>query len=494
MLIRGELRLNDRQIRTGAVSAPLVIGLFWACAVLPGLSVRSFIWEEATNVEIARDILARGDLLQPSIYGLVWNEKPSLLPWLIAVVAALSGQVNEWAARLPAMLSTLFTALLVQGLTRRYATWAASVFAGLSFLFCPLLLQKLTIAEPDTLITFLSFAAFVLWWNGAERNELTILRWIGCGLLLATVAMAKGPQPVGFFSLGVVAYVINTRRWRDFPGLLLCLLLPFAATLAWAAAVYQPGLGRVWLVYMRMGGGFSWFGYLLSNVKATLNLVFELLPSLILLPHVPSPWARVQRPAAPVVEPLVLYSIICTAALLIWPGAKSRYAMPIAPAVAVLAGIAWNSLGEKRNIRVRNLASGLVAGLIAYQLVLVIAIMPLFADRFGASRLAGKTIETAIRADPAPVFCKSRRMTQPDTNQLSQLSYIRIPIRCLTQDEMTTLVPPAWLVTSDEVLTRFRQLRPDLDVHDVVRTASIPPLIAARLNKRSANLDPAPTK
>ena len=34
----------------------------------------------------------------------------------------------------------------------------ASLFAALSFLFCPLLLQKLTIAEPDTLITALSFA------------------------------------------------------------------------------------------------------------------------------------------------------------------------------------------------------------------------------------------------------------------------------------------------------------------------------------------------
>src|ERR1019366_3365634 len=38
--------------------APLLVILFWACAVLPNLTVRSFVYEEGTNAEIARDILA----------------------------------------------------------------------------------------------------------------------------------------------------------------------------------------------------------------------------------------------------------------------------------------------------------------------------------------------------------------------------------------------------------------------------------------------------
>jgi 4-amino-4-deoxy-L-arabinose transferase-like glycosyltransferase len=58
----------------------------------------------------------------PIVYGIPWLEKPSLLPWLIAGAAAISGQVNEWSARLPAMISVLLTALMVQGLTRRYAS------------------------------------------------------------------------------------------------------------------------------------------------------------------------------------------------------------------------------------------------------------------------------------------------------------------------------------------------------------------------------------
>src|SRR5215472_11839671 len=126
--------------RPGAV--PVLILVVWACAVLPNLALRSFIYEEGTNAEIARDILTRGDFLQPFVYGVRWHEKPSLLSWLIAGFARLTGGVNEWSARLPTLLSVLITALLVQRVTRQYAGLKTSLFAALALIFCPLLLQK----------------------------------------------------------------------------------------------------------------------------------------------------------------------------------------------------------------------------------------------------------------------------------------------------------------------------------------------------------------
>src|ERR1043166_3877669 len=122
--------------------------LLWALVALPNLSVRSFIWEEGTNAELARDILKHGSLTEPSVYGIGWIEKPSLLPCLIAGVARVSGEVNEWSARLPAMLASLATALLVLHITRKYASLAAAYFAAGCLLFSPMLLRKLTISEP----------------------------------------------------------------------------------------------------------------------------------------------------------------------------------------------------------------------------------------------------------------------------------------------------------------------------------------------------------
>ncbi len=103
--------------------------------------------------------------------------------------------------------------------------------------------------EPDTVITLLSFAAFVVWWNGIAAGGVSILRWIVCGLLLAALAMAKGPQPAGFFALGTAAYLMVERRWRDLPGWLLCMIVPLAAAIAWGVAVYQTGVEATWLSY-----------------------------------------------------------------------------------------------------------------------------------------------------------------------------------------------------------------------------------------------------
>ena len=123
--------------REHLVAAALII-LAWALLALPNLQMRSFIWEEGTNAEIARDVLTHGRFIEPLIYGTRWAEKPSLLPWLIAAVAALTGQVDEWSSRLPPMIAVLGTTLLVHALARRAASRAAALFAAAAFLLSPL--------------------------------------------------------------------------------------------------------------------------------------------------------------------------------------------------------------------------------------------------------------------------------------------------------------------------------------------------------------------
>lgn len=466
-------------LRRPGVATALVV-LLWACAVLPNLTVRSFIYEEGTNAEIARDVLAHGHFLQPYVYGIRWHEKPSLLGWLIAGFALLTGGVNEWSARLPAMISVLVTALMVQSVTRRYASAAASLFAALSFVFCPLLLQKLTVAEPDTVITVLSFAALLLWWNGVASGGVTLLRWIGCGLLLAALAMAKGPQPVGFFALGVAGYLVIERKWRDLPGLCVCMMIPAAATIAWGAAVYQTGDEGTWLSYARLQYRPAFLDYLWRNTHNIGSLILELLPASIMLPFIPWPWRRKRENEGPevpaVVAPMVLYSSVCTAILVLWPGFSTRYAMPIAPAVAVLAGMAFDALEKSRYLAVRRFAAVALSLFVVYQVVLVVVIMPLFADRFGETRLAGKTIERAIRAAPAPAYC-----LRLDTNVLF---YVREPLRCLDLRGLAALTPPAWLLVPRPAVSDFAQLRPDLDVRIVVDSLTEAQLTAARVDKR----------
>jgi len=117
-----------------------------------------------------------------------------------------------------------------------------------------------------------------------------------------------------------------------------------------------------------------------------------------------------------------------------------------------------------------------VAVCFAYQLVLVTLVMPVFSDRFGASRLAGTAIEAAIAANPAPAYC-----TGLDTNQLF---YMLTPISCIDPPKMNSLLLPAWLVTPRLLLDGFVSLRPDMKVGDMLQTRSGSELVAARLEPR----------
>jgi len=456
----------------------LIIILLWAAASLPNITLHSFVWEEGTNAAIARQILTGADSFPPVIYGVREIDKPYLLAWLIAAVATVTGEVNEWSARIPAMVSVLLTALLVKSVTARYASANASLFAGLAFLFSPMLLQKLSIAEPDTFVTFLSLSAFVFWWNGAEVDRVTIGRWAGCGCILALLALLKGPMPVGFFALGVAGYEVLNRRWSDLPGLLICLTIPAIVAMAWGVAIYRPGDEQLWLLIHGLSSPPTLSEYLARFSRQLLILLIELLPAILLLPFVPWPWRSGQTaaPVPPIVAPLILYSVLFAGLIALSHKFNGRYAMPITPTVAILSGIGWDFLAGEKSMRIRWLAGAIAALLISYQAALVFVVMPLFADRFSASRLDGEAIGRVIRAAPAQAFCV-------DVSS-NQLFYVRAPVRCVESAELRSFTAPAWLLVPQDVLSQMERIRPDLNIYSVIATKSGPGLLAARAEQR----------
>lgn len=150
--------------------------------------------------------------------------------------------------------------------------------------------------------------------------------------------------------------------------------------------------------------------------------------------------------------------------------------MPIAPSLAVLAGLAWDALEHSAYSALRRLAATVLCLLMIYQFVLVIMIMPLFSDRFGETRLAGKAIEQAIRAASAPAYC-----LRLDTNILF---YVHVPLQCLDLQAMAALTPPAWLLIPNQSVSEVARLRSDGDVRVVVGPLTEAQLTAARIDKK----------
>ena len=144
---------------------------------------------------------------------------------------------------------------------------------------------------------------------------------------------------------------------------------------------------------------------------------------------------------------------------------------------AVLAGLAWDVTTEAKYAWLRRIAVAIVSGLIVFQTMFTNAVVPLFADKFGGSRIAGQGIERAIRANPAPVFCTSLA-----TNQLF---YMRAgPVRCVDPADLGSILAPAWLIIPREHAPLLAQLNSGLGVRLAVETDTGPHLSLMRLDRR----------
>jgi 4-amino-4-deoxy-L-arabinose transferase-like glycosyltransferase len=189
---------------------------------------------DATQAQIARNMLDSGDWVTARLDGVPYLEKPPLKYWMIAVSYKIFG-VRDWAARLPIALSIVALCWL----TARIGLWAfgarAGLYSGLAlgtsvglFLFTRVLIA-------DVLLTFTITLAMWAFLRALEEDEPHPGRWawlmaasIGTGLLLKGLIAAV--FPVG----GAVVYLLVARklfvretwkRLRPFSGLAIVLLI-----------------------------------------------------------------------------------------------------------------------------------------------------------------------------------------------------------------------------------------------------------------------------
>ena len=89
--------------------------LFLAVAAfyLYGLGIMPLVGpDEPRYAQVAREMLARHDLITPTLGGLPWFEKPPLLYWMMMASYRVFG-VNEFSARLGPAICGLLTALFI---------------------------------------------------------------------------------------------------------------------------------------------------------------------------------------------------------------------------------------------------------------------------------------------------------------------------------------------------------------------------------------------
>ena len=200
--------------------AALALLLVAFAALGPQLFLPEWRGTEARRVEIAREMVASGDWMVPTLGGEPTLAKPPLYYWMLAAVQQFDD--SQLAMRLPSLLGFWLLALMCFVALRKPYGEAAAWVSSLGILLSPLVLDHAAYAEIDCLFAVLTGLSILWLAEGASygRRGKLILGGVLGGLALLT----KGP-PYFLFLAGTSLVWLRRLKFRGLVWYLLPLVL-----------------------------------------------------------------------------------------------------------------------------------------------------------------------------------------------------------------------------------------------------------------------------
>jgi hypothetical protein len=221
-------------------------GVFIACPFLG--SVGLFDPWETHYVEVARQMLARKDLIYPYWQNAYFFSKPPLLMWMSIPGLFLSGAqgwgtsasgalpVNlEWFLRLPNALLGIFAGALLAKTTEVFSTRRAGLLAGFVFLTMPMsnfMFRQLMTDTPFVSLVLISLCAGLLAQHLGSSKY-----WIFSLVSVGLAVLAKGL--LGFLPLFLMgaSHLLTREKPKQFHWYLA--LIPFAVAGPWYTSMLR---------------------------------------------------------------------------------------------------------------------------------------------------------------------------------------------------------------------------------------------------------------
>jgi 4-amino-4-deoxy-L-arabinose transferase-like glycosyltransferase len=340
--------------------------------------------EETRRAQVAREMLQTGDWIVPRQQGAPFLSRPPLGNWLIAAATVVRGQCDPLAVRLPSVLATLLTTLLVYGYSRTLLSRLGALAAAVAYATMAQVMELGRLAETEAPFALLLSASLLVWHWGYSRGWPAACTWVAGYALAALATLAKGPQAPTYFAVSVGLFLLLTRHWRY---LFTCGHLIGMAAFALVFGAWQVPF------YRQLG----WNGMVaIWTSDATLRLMF--LDRTMVLYHLATyplevlsctlPWSvllvfylsRNFRQTLGETRSGVLFLATCLAVTFptCWlvPGAQSRYLMPVYPCLAPLIGLVIQRCVESESSSLlRRTWSGLLIVLAVVLLVIGGAIL-----------------------------------------------------------------------------------------------------------------------
>ena len=203
--------------------------------------------------QTAREMVASGDLVVPTLDGKPWLEKPPLHVWLVACAGRFAGRIDETVARIPSMIAGIVLILGVAALASRHYGANVGLLAGLIQATTSWTVLRGRLAEPDVVLA----AIVVLAFNAFDRlrtvtsHRQSRLSKLGFFSLVGLSCLVKG---IGFGTTLIFAAVAVVLLWdRDRNTARALLSVP-----GWLILLIIGGTWPI-LVLIRHSSAFSWW-------------------------------------------------------------------------------------------------------------------------------------------------------------------------------------------------------------------------------------------
>jgi len=322
-----------------------LVVLTLGCAVLFGLRLGARdLWNpnEPIYGEAVREMAQRGDWLLPHVNGLIFAEKPILFYWMALVASKLMGGVSAWSLRLPSLAAGIVTVLGSYVLTRPYAgrarAMASAVVAGTLFG----VFWNARFVQMDILVVAATLWVVLLIARVIDHDAAPLPGYMLAGAVAGLGFAAKGPVAWVCPGLVLLAYLAATRRlsalvrWEVAAGVAACLC---AAAPWYLMLLYRGQSDLIAEVLFRQN-----FGRFVNPWDHQAPFWYYLQTFWVDM----APWGffvplafRLNRRTEDE-RRLALLSWLWIAAIVAFfslsKSKRSPYILPVAPAVAVLAG------------------------------------------------------------------------------------------------------------------------------------------------------------
>ncbi|MFN3467203.1 MAG: ArnT family glycosyltransferase, partial [Candidatus Brocadiales bacterium] len=321
---------------------------------LPHLGGRD-LWagRETLYAQVARETL-QGNWLVPHFNGEIYVNKPPLYFWVIAVLSKPWGDVTEFTLRLPSALSAVGTVLVVFSLGERLIGAGGGFLAGLILASSPEFQKYACVAKLEMLLTFFISASLACFYFGLDstsnkphtnkvRGKRWYFLWGWCFLALSVLTKGIGivliPPVLGL-------YLLSRRelyRWREMEPFLGGFLFVFLL-LGWLLpAQLYGGADYTWGMMGHLGHHVSKPINFFKPVFYTTEVLAGMLPWSLVLIALYAYWKKgMDRPGGLSLRFPVVWFLVTFILFSLIMEKRSRYLLPLYPAMALVLGIVWN--------------------------------------------------------------------------------------------------------------------------------------------------------